>query len=586
MRGKVQQGALLIVLSLVLLASFSGRTWSASQPGFVSILFTSNPVSNNIQETIAATPVPTASDGANIIINGLTVSTNANGAATYLICQNGQVNCYPPGSYTVSACDQVTNQCSTTLLTITGPIQPSVSLFIQYGTVNQGVGTSISATPLPNPGDGASILINGQVAVSNSGGPATLTCGVSSSPCYNTGSYTVVGCDLINNVCSSPQTLTVVPPGANTVECIINRSSSTTFDNCLSYALPIAMIGILFSLMLIAICYMLSEVVHIQALKGWYIGELKETAKSIMIIALIFASLVIMSGIAATLAGAAPATGSGVIQTNLGQSLYAAANNYLQNEVIIATTAYYFSAGAALGVNFIQSVQISTWVPIPLFPPIIEASLQSGSKENIFQSSIIDTTGKGANLSFLRDSLTFVIVPVLLAMQAQSMLLQSLIELGLLVFLPIGIILRAVPFLRGIGGTLIAIAIALALIYPTTLVAFNQPVTNFVNGAISNQLTYACSFHTGFGILDAFLNDIICNFVYAGFQYNAGVNAGVSSITSIYPLFNGVMFNVLPLLIQFILMVLDIVIVVTLAAELARILGGNLRLSLGKFKLA
>ncbi len=587
MRVKMQRGAFLLVLSLMLLASFAGRTWSAQlQSGAVYLQFTYNPINSGVQDTITTVPTPT-SDGANIIINGLTVASSATGDATYTICVNGLVNCYPPGVYSVIGCDLTSNQCTNTFLTINSQqLLSGVSLYIQYSQATSGTGDSISATSQPNVQDSTYITINGQKVASNPSGPATFTCGTS-SPCSAPGSYTVVGCDLTNGVCSTPQTLTVVPAGNNLIACIIT-GTTTTFDSCISYALPIAMIGILLSLALIAICYMLDTVVRIQSLKRWYINELKETAKSIMIIALIFASLVILSGIAATLAGATPATGSGIIQTNLGQNLYGAASKYLQNEVLLATQAFYFSAGAALGVNFIQSVVLSTWIPVPILPipGLLFAALQDGSKENIFQSSIIDTTGAGKNLSFLRDSLTFVIVPVLLVMQAQAVLLQSIIMIGLLVFLPIGIILRALPFLRGIGGTLIAIAIGLSLIYPTTLVAFNQPVTSFVVNNSGISIPTTCSFNFNNAILNALADGVLCNFFYAGGLYEAGAYAGLTSITSIYPLFNGVMYQILPLIIQFILLVLDIVIVVTLTNQLAKILGGSLRLQLGQFKLA
>src|SRR5208283_1407850 len=133
MRVKMQRGAFLLVLSLMLLASFAGRTWSAQpQSGAVYLQFTYNPINSGVQDTITAVPTPT-SDGANIIINGLTVVSSATGDATYTICVNGLVNCYPPGVYTVIGCDLASNQCTTTFLTINRQqLLSSVSLYMQY----------------------------------------------------------------------------------------------------------------------------------------------------------------------------------------------------------------------------------------------------------------------------------------------------------------------------------------------------------------------------------------------------------------------------------------------------------------------
>lgn len=587
MWGKASSAALLVAVSLAVLFLLPAQAHAASG-GHAFPTFTYNPVNYGVQDTITASSSPNPADGANIIVDGNTVASNSNGAATYTFCVGGLTNCLQPGTHTVAGCDLASGLCSSTQLIVNPPTSPSMSVFIQYSVINAGTTSKITSVAEPDLNDGTEIKVDGAVVASNSIGISTYTCGstsfFSSGPCTQVGNYIIVGCDLVNGVCSQPQTLTIVPAGSNTVECIINRSFDTTFDNCVSYALPIALLAVIFALSLIGLSYMLSEVFNINSLKGWWKSELREAAKSVMIIVVVFAALIILGGIASILAGSPPATGASQINTDIGGNLYNAAYGYLQTESTNAQTAFYFAAGAALGLNFVQSVKVGTWIPIPLVPPVIIASLQFGSTGQLFTSSIMDTTsGAGANLSFLRDALSFIIVPMLMAFDTQLALLQSMIEIGLLVFLPIGLILRAIPFLRGIGGTLIAIGISLSLIYPMVLVGFNAPASNFIAGSTATNT--GCLFNTGNGIIDGLLNGVLCSFLFAGGDYAIGAATAVSSINQIYPLFNSVMYYIIPLIFQFMLLVLDIVIVTVTASALASALGGKLRLSLGRFKI-
>ena len=62
---------------------------------------------------------------------------------------------------------------------------------------------------------------------------------------------------------------------------------------------------------------------------------------------------------------------------------------------------------------------------------------------------------------------------------------------------------------------------------------------------------------------------------------------GIGSLTSIYPAFNGIQYYSFVLTLQFVLLLLDVVIVVTIAQNIAKILGGSIRLGIGgRLKLA
>jgi hypothetical protein len=52
----------------------------------------------------------------------------------------------------------------------------------------------------------------------------------------------------------------------------------------------------------------------------------------------------------------------------------------------------------------------------------------------------------------------------------------------LMVFLPLGIVLRSLPFVRGFGGSLIALVVALYIFYPLMLVIDGLIVESVMNG--------------------------------------------------------------------------------------------------------
>lgn len=376
------------------------------------------------------------------------------------------------------------------------------------------------------------------------------------------------------------------------VTCVIN-GATTDMGACLSNSLPLAMIGILLSLSFVGLVYMLGELVNIGSLKNWYRNELKETAKSLMLIVVVISSLVILSGIATSLIGSGPVTSvapSGLEQ-NLG-NLYGRANSYLTTQQILATDAFGYATGVSLGINLLKSTTLSLWVPLPIvpipLPPFCAVCLQFGSTENIFKSQFVDssTPGIAQSLAFVKDSIEILIIPMLLITTAQIDLLPFIMQLGLLVLFPIGIFLRAVPFLRGIGGTLIAIGITIALIYPTVLVAFNNPITSFIVSAIPGQNTFNLGPLSSIPIIGGAFT-WLQQYITPIALEQSGAQAGLASWNSIYPAFNSINYYIFPLVVQLILFVLDVIIVVVAAQNIARMLGGSIRLGIGnRLKLA
>jgi hypothetical protein len=216
--------------------------------------------------------------------------------------------------------------------------------------------------------------------------------------------------------------------------------------------------------------------------------------------------------------------------------------------------------------------------------------------------------------------MTMIIFPMVFLFQYQSDLLSIIIATGLAVFIPIGIVLRAFPFVRGIGGTFIAIGIGASLVYPTLLIGFNLPITNFVNGIVYQPLTFitnpskACPSGVSgltcmiFNYVAAFISNFIGSETggeLLPFLFGAS-NSALSSATSAYgygsvmgfftpiiyssivPLLNVLIDQTLLLVLQLLLFVFDIIIGLALVNAIARSLGGTTSLQnmgVGKMKL-
>ena len=368
-------------------------------------------------------------------------------------------------------------------------------------------------------------------------------------------------------------------------------AASPTPGVSLLESLGLASLAILFSLTLVALAYMLGEVLRIESLKKWYRGELWETAKSAIIVISVFAILVIASGIADALAGQPASftlsgnavTASNQITTNF-LGLSNTAGTYIQNENDWAGTAFDGLFGLTYGVDLLKSFSFSLYVPIPLPIPIPDVffGFMFGSNANLYTSSVMDTTAKGTS-SFIGDYISFILLPLLIIFSMQYQYFSTIIFIGLSLFLPLGIILRAVPILRPLGGTFIAIGIGLALVYPALLVALNTPVTNFVDSIFSLQASPAAPSLPG--VLGIFT--FVFKYVYipAG-SFLTGFGWGLSSLQSVFGPLNYVSYTLIDVLTQFLLLIFDLVLGLVITGDIAKLLGGRLPTGIGKFKIA
>ena len=418
------------------------------------------------------------------------------------------------------------------------------------------------------------------------------------------------------------------------VNCILNGGAATDIGTCITESVGISVLALVLSLSIVALAYMISNIVHVAELQGWYRKELWETTKSAMIVAIVYAVIVLLGTLGASIAGSSALTGTSLlggsyatmpdadalipycqnfatfsvgeagIASNLASLYNTAIIGYLQPTLCNANNAFAAIFGLSIGLRAAHTLELNTWFPVPLgICPWCIGSIQFGSRSSIFVGSFLESILMMPTFSFISGMIRVLVVPIMITLQVQAELLPIAVASALGVLLPIGIIMRAVPFLRGIGGTMIAVAIGVAIIYPALLVAVNLPITDYFVGLTANSPMapsgcgggVACLILTWFNPITDLTTQmpliialgphydpsIATDAVFIGFwEYTVGLR-------SIFPALNMVVKHALLMVVQVILVALDIIVGVTLVQAIARSLGGELRLGIGKrMKLA
>lgn len=383
-------------------------------------------------------------------------------------------------------------------------------------------------------------------------------------------------------------------------------TSNNAIGQCVLDTIPYAVLGLLFSFQLVAFSYLIGEVLNIQSFKGWYKSELWEALKSLAVVIFVYATIVIAGNMLYDYYNATPGSTAGCPGLGQGVSgnfgvLYCVTYNYLLSQAQFSNDTYNMLLGESLGVEQFKSYFFSTYFdfPLPPFPICVPApvactsawgSINLGTDYYPVNSNVFDTGITSGN-SFVKELFNFVSFPLFLVFETQDYLFYVLLAVALGVLLPLGIIMRAIPFIRPIGGTLMGIAIGIILIYPLTLSLLNINLWNFfgefatggtnpgspgaIGGAIINELFQLISFNPT-GMLNA---------ISFGPSYTDGYNSGVASVVEgnggIF--LNTAMTYVIPAVIQLVTFIIDLVIWIVATTQITKLLGGSLRLKIGKY---
>ncbi len=345
----------------------------------------------------------------------------------------------------------------------------------------------------------------------------------------------------------------------------------------------IAVVALTVNICVVAIGYIVGKIVPASGINSWISNEYWEIAKSALIIAAIFGILVFLGNVALDISGTC-----GTPSGNPFGTLFGCAQSFLagaQTGTLIPAINSALDLAGSIG--FLQQATISYQlalppVPIPPFTyPVFTWGFSNLALYPPAQNMLYSNpfTSIGTYESIVNDEINFLLLPMSMVLFGQSILLDSFYVLGLYVLLPMGIILRAFPFIRGIGGTLIAIGIGVGLLYPATLVLVNQPILSIITTSAPVG-TPPCTSGT-----------IICGVV----QFLSGANSfssfgvALGSVGELYPAFNYLLSYSAWLILYFILFILDVVMIYPLVDFTAKLLGNpaGVKLSIGgKFKLA
>ncbi|MCW6159737.1 MAG: hypothetical protein LVQ95_01450 [Candidatus Micrarchaeales archaeon] len=387
--------------------------------------------------------------------------------------------------------------------------------------------------------------------------------------------------------------------------CITNSLATGSFDSCITSAIDLAIIAMLLSFAIIALAYILGEVFDFAVLKGWYKTETWEVTKTIFVVVIIYSVISIFSSLGTGLSNA-PGSSSPCPGQGIG-TIYCFADNYLASQSTVTYAALGTMMGVSIGLQGVKSPTFMTYlpfvVPLPTRAGVFQLfSINAGSDENIFQSDVFETSIY-AGSSFLKDTSNLLVIPMFIFVNAFYDVFYVIVFIGIGILIPIGIFFRAVPFLRGIGGMILALGIGTSLVLPMLLVVNSVLVnyfTPFYNTGSYNQLS-SCG-NLGFSlqgaaaaVCDTFQKffDSVFNPVGLAAAGQLGTPAynGYEAASSVLtsggaPVVNVVMTYDMPVVFDFILLLLDLIVAWALLQGVARLLGGQLRLGIGKLTIA
>lgn len=351
------------------------------------------------------------------------------------------------------------------------------------------------------------------------------------------------------------------------VPCSVSGPSALAIAQGSLGSVSVALLALIVSFNVIAIGYIIGKIIPGTKISEWVRSEFWEVAKSGMLIAGIYGVIILIGNVSTTLSGVAITPGQNGLST-----LVNSACAYLSSEQVNIGNSLNYLFGLSGSLGMLRNAIVGAYFPYPPLPlpiPLVEFGFTAA----IYKNGMLSPAGGPSWVSMLSDMINLIAVPVALLIAIQLNILPLLFALGIAMLIPIGIVFRSFPFVRAIGGALVAIGIGVALIYPSVLVLFNWPITSALqmSGLIGSG--GSCSG-----------NWFICGLLGVLTTLESGLTSagtGVASLTSIYPALNGILYWGSYLILQFVLFILDLAITYSLSENIANALGGTIRLELG-----
>jgi len=233
-------------------------------------------------------------------------------------------------------------------------------------------------------------------------------------------------------------------------------------------------LGIVIAFTVVALAYMVSSAFGSSEMKAWVANEFWQAITTTLIVAFLLIAGIIES-LAVPAFGYTDPHASGADISPVTQNEIIPSSPVLANAYVFMKRAWSYATGTAFismvgqseFLSVLRGMELSFSVPIPMFGFYLNL-------KNAIPEFISGTFGKV--FGYITDPL----IGVAGIMTAQMFILCLIDYVGMTLLLPLGIVLRAVPFLRGLGTALIALTIGLFLVYPMTLL-FNEKMIIALN---------------------------------------------------------------------------------------------------------
>jgi hypothetical protein len=395
---------------------------------------------------------------------------------------------------------------------------------------------------------------------------------------------------------------------------ILGGAPPITYANVLNNSVILSVMALVISFAVIAIAYMISRLAPTLGIRNWLQAEYWEVTKTAIIIVVIFAMITIIGNIATALYSApVTLTGGDITPLINGAETYLCNVNYN----LMQTWGWMGLLGA--GTGFWANLKMGNYIIYFALPSETGGfAILSGSTFIPFNNWMLQTGNPmiGPYGSIIGDTINLLLFPFTVINLIGVDIVPSMAVVGLTFFIPLGLIFRSLPFIRGIGGTLIAIGLGLAVIFPATLVMFNGIFINYITQAVAiappppptvppaTGLTFCpfappgggSAFGSGLATLTCdtlpSLLDISQLLPAANFASNDDAvghlnGANVFSDTAIYQYMDIILATGAYVIVQLVVITIDLVIVYAITDSVARALGGSVRLQLGgKLRIA
>ncbi|MEW6329266.1 MAG: hypothetical protein AB1468_04060 [Candidatus Micrarchaeota archaeon] len=206
---------------------------------------------------------------------------------------------------------------------------------------------------------------------------------------------------------------------------------------------PVALTAVLIGFFIVAIAYMIGRAFDVRELKQWAKSEFYQAAASaILVVGLIALVDLLMGQAASIVAGVANQQGWAVGRTG---NPFEVAHDILDHTINCAKMLY----------RWIFALNM-------LIEPVEKTAFEVGG---IDTQTFWALTPLVQAAHYFCSRLSF----ILIAAYAQRHFLYFIEQTMFTVFLPLGVILRAIPYSRGAGAFLVALSIGLYIVYPVTM---------------------------------------------------------------------------------------------------------------------